>query len=144
MSVSPISQPYGPENVISGVARPERWTNCWLSDPLAPFPQWLELDFGRTATFDTVYLTFDTYLSRRRIPKTPYQNPECVRDYELSVWQDGEWACLLQVEGNLHRRRVHRLDTTMAPRLRITVLATNGDSSARIYEVRVYQERGLV
>ena len=91
-------------------------------------------------TFDTIYLTFDTYLSDRRVQRTPWRNPECARDYELSVWQDGEWKTLLQIEGNFHRRRVHRLGKTMADKLRVTVLGTNGDRSARVYEVRVYQE----
>ena len=141
MRVTPSCEPYGPQNVISGVARPECWTNLWVSDPGQPFPQWLELDFGRQVAFDTIYLTFDTYLSKRQVGRTPWRNPECVRDYELSVWQDGRWRSLLQVEGNLHRRRVHRLDATMASRLRVTVLATNGDRSARIYEVRVYREQ---
>jgi hypothetical protein len=140
MGVAPSSEPYGPENVISGVARPECWTNLWMSDPLRQLPQWLELDFGRPVTFDTVCLTFDTYLSNRRVQRTPWRNPECVRDYELSVWRDDGWTTLLRVEGNFHRRRVHRLGTTMADRLRVTVLATNGDRSARIYEMRVYQE----
>lgn len=103
--------------------------------------QWLELDFGHEVTFDTIYLTFDTHLSNRRMQRAPFSNPECVRDYDVSVLQDDAWTSLLQVEGNYHRRRVHRLPATRADRLRITVLATNGDGLARIYEVRVYHER---
>jgi hypothetical protein len=140
MEIAPSSEPYGPENATSGVARPECWTNLWVSDPSEQFPQWLELDFGRQVTFDTIYLTFDTHLSKRRVQRSPFRNPEPVRDYEVSVWQDGVWTCMLQVEGNLHRRRIHRFDRTAGTKLRITVLATNGDRSARIYEVRVYRE----
>jgi hypothetical protein len=38
--------PFGPENVTSGVAKPEKWTNIWISDPSSGFPQHLILDFG--------------------------------------------------------------------------------------------------
>lgn len=37
MRLKPKSYSYNGENVISGVARPERWTNIWISDPKKVF-----------------------------------------------------------------------------------------------------------
>jgi hypothetical protein len=39
------------------------------------------------------------------------------------------------------RRREHQFDKIKAGKLRVTVLATNGAKTARIYEVRVYNEQ---
>jgi len=44
LRLTPESKPYGPHNVISGVAHPEAWTNIWISDPRQALPQWLELE----------------------------------------------------------------------------------------------------
>ncbi|MHA1573113.1 MAG: hypothetical protein ACTSX8_03890, partial [Alphaproteobacteria bacterium] len=52
----------------------------------------------------------------------------------------GKWRVLAEESGNYHRRRIHRFRSVRSQKLKITVLATNGDASARIYEARVYQE----
>jgi hypothetical protein len=141
MRLSPDSRPYEAENILSGTTRPERWTNIWISDPGAGLPQSVELDFGREVSFDTVYLTFDTNLNKPHM-KTPglYKPPECARDYVLYCDQNGSWKSVAVVEGNYQRRRVHRFDTVSSRKLRLEVRGTNGDPSARLYEIRVYKE----
>ena len=141
MRLSPDSRPYEAENILSGTTRPERWTNIWISDPGAGLPQSVELDFGREVSFDTVYLTFDTNLNKPHM-KTPglYKPPECVRDYVLYYDQNGSWKSVSVVEGNYQRRRIHRFDTVSSRKLRLEVRGTNGDPSARLYEIRVYKE----
>jgi len=85
-----------------------------------------------------VYLTFDTEMTNRRhdvaFPR------ECVRDYELSYDHGAGWTSLLHVCGNYQRRRVHRFQPVTASRVRLTVHATNGHPSARVFEIRVYDE----
>ena len=44
----------------------------------------------------------------------------------------------IEIKDNYQRRREHSFDPVRARRLRIEVLATNGDPSARLYELRVY------
>jgi hypothetical protein len=45
----------------------------------------------------------------------------------------------MKVEGNYHRRRVHRLTSPVeTEELRVEVISTYGAPSARIYEIRVY------
>ena len=48
---------------------------------------------------------------------------------------------VVREKGNYHRRRVHRFGPLTTTKLRLTVEATNGDPSARVYEIRCY-ERG--
>ncbi|MFQ6098482.1 MAG: FAD-dependent oxidoreductase, partial [Armatimonadota bacterium] len=135
--LSPTSEPFGPENATNGFARPEDAPNMWASDPTQPLPQWLEVDFRSERKIASVHLTFDTNLDRI-VQEGPA--PECVRDYALS-YRDGE-ACreILRVQGNHHRRRVHRFQPITTSGLRLEVLATNGAPEARLYEIRAYGE----
>jgi hypothetical protein len=130
---------YRPENVTSGVARiVERTTNLWISDPAEPMPQWIELAWPRPVTLNTVYLTFDTDLNARRY--TEPLVPQTVRDYRLSYLDGSTWKTLAAETENFQRRRVHRFDPIQASKLRLTVDATNGDRSARVFEIRAYNE----
>ena len=141
MRLFPESKPYEGENILSGITRPERWTNIWVSDPEAGLPQSAELDFGGEVSFNTVYLTFDTNLNTPHM-KTPglFKHPECVRDYTLYYDQNGAWKSLVDIAGNYQRRQVHRFDTVTSRKLRLEVRATNGDPAARLYEIRVYND----
>ena len=138
-SASSWAQGFPPGKVVDGVARPEDGDfHQWASDPSEPLPQWVELDFGREVRVGAVYITFDTNLDRL-VDFGPA--PECVRDYTISVWRDGRWVPVVREKGNYHRRRVHRFGPLTTTKLRLTVEATNGDPSARVYEIRCY-ERG--
>jgi hypothetical protein len=44
------------------------------------------------------------------------------------------------VKNNFLRHRIHRFPAVRAAKLRLTVEETNGDDSARVFEVRVYRE----
>lgn len=141
MRLKPLSYPYMGENVISGVARPERWTNIWISDPEKDFPQTLTIEFEDETEFNTIYLTFDTYLHADTKDFPPfYRVPECVKDYDIEVYVNNKWRKILEVRGNYHRRRIHRFGKVKSKKVRIKILSSNGDRSARIYEIRIYNE----
>lgn len=131
-----------PQNVVNGVARPVgKKTNLWMSDPNQPMPQWIELDFGKPQTFNRVYLTFDTNVNLRHRDLSGVKFvPESARDYRLEVAQESGWQVLADVKENYQRRRMHQFKPVTTSKLRLTVLATNGDPSARVFEIRVYNE----
>lgn len=130
---------YKPENVINGVARPvDKKINMWASDPKKELPQQLVLEFEEPVTMNTVYLTFDTDIDTL-VKFGPV--PECVKDYSLSYFDGNGWQNLVDVHGNYQRRRIHRFDEIMAHKLRLEVTKTNGDESARAYEMRCYNKR---
>lgn len=135
-------------NVINGIHRGVgSTTNRWISDPSQGLPQSIELRFREPARIREVHLVFDTGLNRpltlthsdgfhRRM--APGAQPETVRDYELQLI-DGESAkTVADVGGNYQRKCIHRFDAATAGGIRLTVKATNGDKSARVFEIRAY------
>lgn len=136
-------------NVINGVHRGVyAQKNRWISDPTQKMPQWLELHFRQPKRIQEVHLIFDTGLNReltlthsdaanRRIIRAP--QPETVRDYELQVLDSNSAKTIVRVEGNYQRKRIHRFEPMAATGIRLVVHATNGDPSARVFEVRVYE-----
>ncbi|VGO17470.1 hypothetical protein PDESU_06066 [Pontiella desulfatans] len=136
----------GPENVISGVTRiVDEQMNLWKSDPSAAMPQWIELDLAEMQTLNAVYLTFDTDFSDKRHASWEHKDderfvPECVRDYRVQVWSGSGWKTVADVSDNYQRRRIHRFDPVKTSKLRVVVDQTNGDPSARIFEIRLYNE----
>jgi len=141
LRVEPESRPYGADQAINGLARPDTGANLWISDPEQSLPQWLEVTLAEPMRFDTAVLIFDTNLSRTNLA-TPglFRAPECVRDYVLEVEISGRWQELVSVAGNYHRRREHRFEPVVAAKVRLTVTATNGDPSARVYALRLYND----
>jgi hypothetical protein len=138
--VTPEQRPYAPQNIVRGTNRPDRWTNIFVSDKAQSLPAWIELKFPSPAQFNQVQITFDTDATRR-IGLPLFHYPECVKRYEIAIPQGGGWKTIVAEDGNYFRRRVHRFDAVTAGRLRINVLETNGAAEARIYEVRVYNEK---
>ncbi|NQU43916.1 FAD-dependent oxidoreductase, partial [bacterium] len=134
---------FGAGNVTNGITRRQAASpNMWASDRGQEMPQWVQLDFAEPVEMNTVYLTFDTDMNAPRFGfgEKPARVPYCIRDYDLAVERDGEWVKVAEVKGNFLRRRVHRFEGVMTGRLRVTVRATNGDRSARVFEVRAYRE----
>jgi len=113
----------------------------WRSNEL---PAWIELAWDCARPIREVQITFDTGFERElTLTMSDLYNsrmiraaqPETVSDYTLSSADDRQ----LTITGNYLRRQVHRFDPPLhTDRLRITVTRTNGDSSARIFEIRAY------
>jgi len=132
---------FDPTNVINGVSR--IWdgkSNMWASDRQQSLPQWIELTLPELAQIDTVQLTFDTNMDTKMHPSS--RPAECVRDYELACNREGRWVTLFREEGNYLRHRVHRFREVSTDKVRLTVTATNGDPSARVFEMRLYGPQG--
>ena len=139
LRVAPESRPYPAANVNRGTNRPDKWTNLWISDPRRPLPAWLELQWNEPREFNTVQITFDTD-ANRRVTLPLYRYPDCVKDYAIECRAGGSWRALAESKDNYFRRRVHRFEPVRSDRLRLNVLATNGAPSARVYEIRVYND----
>jgi hypothetical protein len=132
-----------PENVINGVSRirsPETYE--WVSDPKQDLPQWIELSFKEASCINSVSVVFDTDMTNPgtcwgiKIPHVPL----CVKDYEVAVLVNGAWKKIAEVEGNFMRKRIHHFEAMTVDKIRVTVLATWGDRSARIMEIRAALE----
>ena len=130
---------FEPKNVIDGWTRKHDGApHMWAGDPEQPLPQTLELRWAEPQTVNAVYLTFDTNLNTKRIV-APVP-PECVRDYDIALYDGKTWTTVIEERGNFLRHRIHRFPERTIRRLRVVTHATNGVKEARIYEIRVYRE----
>ena len=129
-----------PANVVNGVTRPtESGDNCWESAMGEPWPQWLELQLPSPATVGAVQCVFDTDLSVSLPSQRVAFPPVCVRDYTVECRIGGAWQPVVQVRDNFQRLRRHAFEGRITDRLRLTVEATHGSPTARVYELRVYE-----
>jgi hypothetical protein len=125
-----------PKNVINGVSRPigpDKY--AWVSDPTKRLPQDLTFTFAEPTDIREIRLVFDTDLnnplySAQMVPIVR----QLVKDYDILA--DGK--TVLELRGSNARTQIHRILLKDVTRLTIHVLATYGDPSARIFEVRIY------
>ncbi|MDP2976632.1 MAG: FAD-dependent oxidoreductase [Anaerolineales bacterium] len=109
---------------------------------------WIELSWPAPRKISEVQLTFDTAFGRMLTLSAQASvnrelirgaQPETVRDYTVSVRRPGGgWSEIVSVTGNFLRLRRHRFTLVEAEAVRVTVKATNGGDTARIFEVRCY------
>lgn len=134
-----------PSNVINGWNRPnpDGW-NMWISDPARPLPQSLALRWrDRPVTLRTIQITFDTDLEKSQKHRFKQKNShrfvrQCVRDFSVEVYTNGQWIAVASIKDNWRRFVVLQFPPVTVEQIRINVTATHGDPSARIIEVRAY------
>jgi len=126
-----------PEYVVDGVSRPVgSCTHGWISDPKTALPQSLTLDLPKQAAVKEVRLTFDSDFNRQHPEPHP---PTLARAYRVEGrTETGAWTLLAECDDNLQRHRIHEISPQVLESVRVTVLSTWGDPSARIFEVRLY------
>ena len=168
--VEPQPYPYGPENVISGVSRPEQGAHVWIADPGESWPHWLELAFPQAVTFDTLQLTLDSNLDRQmdegaKVLTGPI--PELIKEYTVQTWQADGWEILFEEHDNHQRWRRYTFEPVTTQRLRMLCETAQADGptetkpefsfgpllggahpilvriahTARVFEVRIYYEQ---
>ena len=136
-------------NILYGKRRGvDTATNRWISDPTKGFPQWVELRFSREVRLREVHLVFDTGLHRpfTLTHSDSYHSrmirgaqPETIRDYDLQLVHGRDALTIASVRNNYQRFCRHRFPAHTASALRLVVHATNGDPSARVFEIRAYE-----
>ncbi len=130
------------QNIINGYSRIyDAKEYAWVSDPEQLLPQWIELDFKEAVVINTIYLTFDTDMNNPPMLSPAFEYVSmCVKEYDIAVLCNDEWQFVAHVKDNYQRRRIHKFDNMVVEKIRINVLKTGGDKSARIFEVRAYKE----
>lgn len=131
-----------PENVINGYSRViDAEHYAWVSDPEEQLPQWIELIYEQPILANNIYLTFDTDMNNPPMLRHAFKwVPTCAKDYEIHAFDGQKWTCLIAIKDNYLRRRIHKFDRQYIQKIKIIVTNTCGDKSARIFEVRMYNE----
>lgn len=68
--------------------------------------------------------------------------PKCVKDYTVELFDGTKWIKIADEKDNFLRKRIHGFDAMTVEKIRVTVLATGGDKSARIMEIRAQSVSG--
>lgn len=138
--VSPEQDCFHAKNVTSGVTRPYQYTNVWMSDKNQPLDQWIKLSWDEPQEINSLRLTFPGHLLREYHAYAPfYKDPQCPKDYEIWALENCKWVKVESINGNYQRQRKHKFNKTYkANEVKIIIKATNGDTRACIYEIRVY------
>lgn len=138
--VDPPQRPYGPKNVARGATRPHRAANLWRTDAQSPLPQWIELAWDEPQTLSQLQITFAGNLLREYHAYPPlHRDPQTVRAYRVEAWVDGSWSVIASASDNYANRVVHEVGPIVTDRVRLVILATNGDASGGVYEIRAYE-----
>lgn len=136
--------------VIDGITRARNGdSHQWASDPVERSGSQIELWLEGPSVISEVHLTFDSGYSRPlTLTESDWFNgkmirgpqPETVADYTIDIiGEDLAPAHSIPVRNNHLRKRVHHFTPVSASAVVIRVSRTNGDASARIFEVRVYE-----
>lgn len=136
-------------NITNGISRKTgTQSNCWISKELGKEGEWLSLTFPVPIELSVLHLKFDSDLSREisismseRVQKHQLPGPPLtlVRNYQLECYKEDRQVYSEYVENNYQRFRKHSFNTpVICDKIRIKVTGTQGDSHARIFEVRVY------
>ena len=132
----------GAENVINGYSRAEDTEHYeWVSDPKEALPQWIMLRLPQKETINCVEVTLDTDMTNPAMLRLyePYPHT-LVKDYDLELLCGGEWKTVERVRDNWMRKLVHRFPAVEAEAVRVRVLDTGDHQTARIFEVRIYND----
>jgi len=134
---------FEPANVVNGIARPwiDDTSNAWESDPGQALPQWIELTLKQPSRVGAVHCVFDTDLTVSMPTQRGNPFPKaCVRDYTLECRVAGAWRQAARVRNNFQRFRRHSFAQVTTDGIRLTVEATHGAKTARVFEMRVYTD----
>jgi hypothetical protein len=141
------SDDFREQSLLQEAGLPELRTNQWASDPAQPLPQFIQLKLSRPVRLNEIHLTFDSGFQRElthtqsdshtsRMVRGP--QPETIRDYSLEACIEGHWIPVVEVAGNYQRKLVHKIEPILTDEVRLVATATNGDPSARLFEIRLY------
>ena len=136
------------ENVINGVSRGDK--NIWISSGISEKGETISLDLGRDCEISEVRLTFDANFSHpikltmskvRQSQQRIGVPPELVKDYTVTLWKDNKKVAERVIKDNVQRLNVIEFEPTLCDKVTVTVHSTNGTENARIFEIRIYQEK---
>ena len=135
-------------NVNSAYARKiDDEQNIWISKPLlSQSPQFVEIKFSKEIQMNEILLRFDPNFAKyfaTRITDSKRNNEEMqaelVRDYKIEFFANGKIVKELSFDDNFVRVNHHKFSEKITcDTVKVTVLKTYGDESARISDIRIY------
>ena len=137
----PEQKSFEGKNLVSSGNRGGDDLSIWISDPAESLPQTAQLSFPENRAVSCVELVFDTNLEHINIEKA---QEECVKEYVLEGFCGDKTVVLAEETDNYLRFRKHVFPEMELSGLRLTVRATRGDASARVFQVRAYKDPAII
>lgn len=130
------------KNVINGYSRAIDHINYeWVSDPDQGLPQWIELKLDKQQPINKIHVTLDTDMTNPAMLVSFEDFPsKLIKAYNVEVNDGIKWIKVAEVEDNWYRRIDHKFDTINATAVRINVTDSGDGLTARIFEIRIYNE----
>jgi hypothetical protein len=129
--------------VINGVSRRFSYNPIHMWRASTPAPHALTLEWDGPQEIAMVQITFDTL--QRTFHEMPLDcgkraAPQCARDYDIEVSENGEWRTVVSIRDNYHRFLRHWLaEPVYTAALRLHILSTWDETKpAGVYEIRAY------
>jgi hypothetical protein len=131
-------------------SRPTNKPNLWVSS-VTEFdqPEWIELSWDACLDIDAIQILFDSSLHFHFGQSWQgYQTnaiPSLVKAYRvISTFSDGTEKCLVDIDNNYQRNRIHQLSVENVKKIRIECLGTQGINRVHIYSLRVFGKENYV
>ncbi len=126
--------------------RIETEENTWISAPMSPEGEWMEAEFAKETSISSVVLRFDPNFSKymsiritdskRNFEEMPN---ELVKEFQVTVFQ-GDTVVNEQTftENVLRMHKISFDSPLLCTKVKVTVLKTYGNESARVSDFRIY------
>lgn len=133
-------------NVIDGYNRDigDKGVHQWQA-PMQGNEPWIRLQWEEVQKISEIQLTFDSGLHRTLFlsgkdssyyKQTRGPQPETIADYTLEVRLNDKWIPVGEEKDNYLRMVRHKIEPVSTSSVRVRIHRTNGDTLARIFEIR--------
>ena len=121
-------------------------SNIWISDNMGLNGGWIEVEFEKETKMSEILLRFDPNFSKyfaTRITDSKRNHEEMqaelVRDYKVEIFNGDTKVKEINIDDNCQRMNKLSLgEEVCGNKVKVTVLKTYGDTSARICDMRIY------
>jgi len=151
VTASSCADGYLPENVINGTARNVREEiNGWMSNSMSG-SEWLRLKLDSVHKLEEVHVKFDSNLSKQimisymqsdlklQVKGLPH---ELVKEWSLVFEKGGKAVLKMDFEENYQRfNKIVLPKPIECDSVKVEIHSTYGDSHARIFEMRLYENQ---
>lgn len=146
-SISCSSEKVPCNNIKNGYTRNiEAEINYWESKEILN-SEFIMAEFAEPKIVNEVQLRFDSNLTREiRLTMSLWASnsqlrgvpPELVKDYKVELYSKQELVDSQEITGNYLRFNKLKFDSVLADSIKVTVMATNGWSTARIFDLKCF------
>ncbi len=145
--ISCSSERYPCDNVKNGFTRNIRTSiNFWESEKIIN-NEYIKADFNEPKVINEIQLRFDSNLTREIRPSMSLWASnaqvrgvprELLKDYSIELFMNGKTVASEDISGNYMRLNKIQFDSVTADSIKITITATNGWSTARIFDIKAF------